>query len=927
MSLFFPYAGCPTYHCYRFIPPLLASFLPLQVIDAFLVTGFVCQVLTATLLWHIAERCGVSKRAAVITVGWYWAVWGPMPMLRDAMLIADPVQALWIVAALLLLLDGRYLLALPVLVSGAGVKESVLTVPAIYTAYLMLSGADIRSKIPWLATLIAVPAIAWVATRRLLLTVFQYAPPGDSNYLAHPYLFGLWLRSLGAWPRNLGVALVYVFAGFGAAWILGALGLWRGDRRRRALAAASAPAMAFLALYQEPHRAVACFPWAVLVPAAAYIEPLPAPLIAALLLANAAFTLRMSATVAWLPPMPRLLAVLLALTACCVFLREWRGHRSTAENAAAAPTGGRLIAAAIAAVAAALIVVSAYDVSAARRFTPLAMALPRGIAVADDDSGAPGLAVSPDGEWIAFVGIGTSAMRQLWMRPTDAETAAPLTGTERASAPFWSPDGTALGFFADDKLKVIELAAQRVRVLADAPAAHGGAWSSRGLIVFASTHGLDGVDARGGAVRPAARIDARAGSTSYRWPGFLPDGAHVLFTERNLTGDQQWIRLGDVDTLESHRVIADASAPAFAPPGIVFYVRYGGLVAQAFDTRRREFEPLVQLVRQQVANAPGSSRAAVAVSGRTLAFATATVESLNAGAPHASVVRWYDRAGRPSGDLRRLETPTGVALSPDERSIAMWALADGSPRLEVSRFSTTFLTEMRTLDGAGAVWSPDGTRVAFTATNASRTEWQLQSAAIAGGAPQVLLTSAQPLWPMSWSPDGRVLIYLSRNVEQGDLWALTLAKDATPVPIARGAAHAAFAQFSPDGRWMSYTALNGSGRDVFVQRYPPTGEKWIVSTDGGEQARWNADGRELIYVSSNRHFMSVDVDTEQGFHARAPRRLFDARIRRSTDDMFHYAISRDGQRLLVDAVDGPEPSARVTLATDWRGSLALLDRE
>jgi hypothetical protein len=73
--------------------------------------------------------------------------------------------------------------------------------------------------------------------------------------------------------------------------------------------------------------------------------------------------------------------------------------------------------------------------------------------------------------------------------------------------------------------------------------------------------------------------------------------------------------------------------------------------------------------------------------------------------------------------------------------------------------------------------------------------------------------------------------------------------------------------------------------------------------------------------------MSVDVETGQGFRAGAPRRLFDARLRRSTDDMFHYAISRDGQRLLVDAIDDAESSAQVTLATDWRSSLALLDKK
>lgn len=934
MSLFFPFARCPSFHCFRFVPPLLASLLPLQPLDAFSVTGFVCQVLTGTLLWHIAERMHPSRRVALLTVCGFWVVWGPLPMLREPLLIADPVQALWLVTALLLLLDRRFLIALPVLVTGAGVKESVLTVPFIYTAFLILSGENIRRKIPWLLTLMAVPLASWVVVRRVLLAAFAYTPPDDSSYVAHPYLFGLWLNSLGTWPHNLGVAALYIFSGFGAAWIFGAFGFRRGDRRLRSLAAASVPAMAFLALYQEPHRAVACFAWAVLIPAAAYMESLPMPLVAAVLLANAAFTLRMSAGVEWLPRMPVLLVLLVTLVACCVWLRERRAPPAASVRAPTPPAaGGRLISAAVGATAVLLILVIGRDVLIAATFQSSALALPPAVAITDDDSGTPGLAVSPDGNRIAFVGAASSGVRQLWMRPTDSEAVEPLEGTERASAPFWSPDSRSLGFFADGKLKTFDIAAHRVTVIADAPDAHGGTWGRRDVIIFTASGGLRRVDAAGGvaAVAVVAGMEPLPDGTSYRWPAFLPDGEHFLFAERNVNGDERWLWLGSIRSRESRRVLDDASAPAYVEPGLVFFLRQGGLLAQAFDMRRLAFQPFAVTVLKQVAHSVGFSRIAVGVSARTLVYATGTSETVDRGRRHTSTLRWYDRAGRATGDVRRQDAPFGVSLSPDERTAALGALdANGILLLDLAHPAKL---PDQLLERRGApVWSPDGTRLAFAAADASRTDWQIQLAPTGGGTATTLLRAPRMASPLSWSPDGRVLIYLSRDPAAGDLWAVTLTGNAPPVPVARGSFQAAHAQFSPDGRWIAYAAQNGPSRDVFVQPYPPTGQKWIVSADGGDQPRWRADSRELIYVSSNRFVMAVDVQTEPAFRLGIPHRLFEARLRshnddRSpSDDLFQYAISRDAQRFLVDTIDDAESSAIVRLATNWKNSLRLLER-
>jgi Tol biopolymer transport system component len=179
-----------------------------------------------------------------------------------------------------------------------------------------------------------------------------------------------------------------------------------------------------------------------------------------------------------------------------------------------------------------------------------------------------------------------------------------------------------------------------------------------------------------------------------------------------------------------------------------------------------------------------------------------------------------------------------------------------------------------------------------------------------------------------------VLLYLMRDAAGHDMWALRIGEDTAPEPIARGSYMAGHAQFSPDGRWIAYAAQNGAGRDVYVEPYPSTGQRWIVSADGGDQPRWRADGRELIYVSSNRFVMAVDIQTApQTFRAGVPHRLFEVRLRSHDDDrsvsdeLFQYAISGDAQRFLVDTIDDASSPALVRVATNWKSSLQLLERK
>src|SRR6185436_19935783 len=203
----------------------------------------------------------------------------------------------------------------------------------------------------------------------------------------------------------------------------------------------------------------------------------------------------------------------------------------------------------------------------------------------------------------------------------------------------------------------------------------------------------------------------------------------------------------------------------------------------------------------------------------------------------------------------------------------------------------------QTLDTSG-VWSPDGKRVALR-----KAEKGIVSVDATGtGNPEVLLETGGN--PMSWSPDGRFLLF----AQQTKLGLLDIAaKKVTLVGSSNGAS--GNGKFSPDGKYIAYSSNDTGRSEVFVQPVPPGTGRTQISVKGGSTPRWNRNGKELFFISPEGMLMVADVTLGATFSVGAPRALFEMPSRM-------YDVSRDGQRVLIVA-EPKEIEAPITVVMNW----------
>jgi len=462
------------------------------------------------------------------------------------------------------------------------------------------------------------------------------------------------------------------------------------------------------------------------------------------------------------------------------------------------------------------------------------------------------LALSPDGRELVYVQGSDDQQSVLMRRPLGALDAKTIPGTEDATAPFFSFDGTSVAFFADGKLKRVRLDGSLPAIVCDAPPSLGGAWAPDGTIVFASKQGFGGLWKIGPNDRKPVALtvpDAAAGEVTHTWPEFLPDGRSLLFTVWSNTFASARIALLSLEA-GTRRVIVDGgSYPRYLPAGYLLYGQAGSLVAAPFDAVRGEITGRATTVVTGLDTYLFTGLAQFAVSRTgTLAYVPARgkpgsreVEII---ARDASVTR----VGLPSRFYRN------VKVAPDGLRLALTIL-DGARSVWVTDADRRTLTRL-TFEGFNIepVWSPDGKRVAY-ASNIAGPYNMFVKPADGSGPAERLITSERHQYPMSWSPDGRHLIFAAVNPKTGfDLHVLTFdGPQHTVKPLKVTDAEELYGLLSPDGRWLMYTS-NESGRsDVYLEPFPATGARWQVSVEESFGAGWSPAGDEILLEDKDGH--------------------------------------------------------------------------
>jgi Tol biopolymer transport system component len=480
-----------------------------------------------------------------------------------------------------------------------------------------------------------------------------------------------------------------------------------------------------------------------------------------------------------------------------------------------------------------------------------------------DLSGAPQFALSPDARQIALVVADASRVPRLWVRALDSTNGRTLAGTDHAAGPFWSPDGSAIAFFADRKLKSIQIGSGSVQELAEvAQNLAGGSWSQDGTILFGGPGGgLRRVPAYGGQVTPVTTVDAKNGELSHGWPQFLPDGRHFLVYIRNRDRAASGTYVRSIDSPDQRLVLASAVRAVYAPTGHLLFEGAGSLMAQVFDETTATLTGQATALPDHVVALSGPSWLPVAVGASTIAYWSGD------GRPTFDL-DMVDRSGRAIQQLLPSGQYLSLGLSPDgARALVTERIDSNSDALSIVDVKTGVRERLTFGPGIAhfGVWAPDSKQVIYSSLEDGVP--RLFRRMVPGNSPEipVIPSERQPnMFPTDWSADGQWILYSAPSAMAWDVFALRTA-DSTTRPVVHSPQNQIQGRLSPDARWIAY-ASDESGRfEVYVQAFADGRGKTLVSTRGGSQPAWRRDGREMYYVAPDGAVMAVPVTSESGF--------------------------------------------------------------
>jgi serine/threonine-protein kinase len=535
------------------------------------------------------------------------------------------------------------------------------------------------------------------------------------------------------------------------------------------------------------------------------------------------------------------------------------------------------------------------------------------------------IAISPDGKRIAYIGPSKSG-RMLWVRDMKEFTGRPLAGTEDAQSPFFSADGSEIGFFGKGTgeaiIYAVPVAGGMVRTIAaQGGAPYGGDWTRDGTIYFSMKDGpLGKVPSAGGAVTTVATVDSAKGYQSFDYPQLLPGGKGIIIQIWKGSSAENEIGVVSVKTGKVTSLVKGTYARFLSPHNLIFGTSDGRIFSVGFDPAKLAMtgQPVQVLERVSSETRNGTLQFAISENGN-LIYIPSSVASRQ--------VVWV---GRDGSETQIDSTWTGafsdVSLSPDGSRIAMSISGDVAPAIWVKRLPGGSLTRLSFVGAADRpVWTPDGATVAYMAMrNGKRTAWMRR--ADGSNDEQPVNRKSPQLDEIAYTPDGRftILRSLGTSANTRKILVAPAGSDSVPRPLLKTEYDNFAAAISPNGKWIAYTSNESKDNEVYVRPFPSVDSaRWTVSVNGGSEARWSHSGREIFYRTASGDMMGVPIAAGAAFQAGTPVRLFSGA--QLLSDTYHptWDVSPDDKRFIM-VRSAQKNTQLIGVVINWRSEIEKL---
>jgi serine/threonine-protein kinase len=550
---------------------------------------------------------------------------------------------------------------------------------------------------------------------------------------------------------------------------------------------------------------------------------------------------------------------------------------------------------------------------------PLRLSSEIGVDSLANFGGGPAAVISPDGRQVVLTANGVAgSKRQLFLKRLDQLETTPVSGTEDAINPFFSPDGQSIGFFAEGKLKTIPVTGGAAKIVCPAANGRGGTWADDDTIYFQPSSVLGPlmrIPANGGSPGPVGAL--AAGELVQRWPQALPGGTAILYTGTGIASSYRAANLM-IQPLPSgtpRQVLAGGYHGRYVKSGHIVFIREGALWAVPFDLAALKVAGLPAKVLEGVHSSESSGGAQFSVSDAgTLVY----LPGQGVGSAIKRAMFWMDATGATT-PLQTEETDwSWPTFSPDGERIAL-SISDGSQSdVYVVEWATAHRREKKTkftfngADDSFPVWTPKNfsgaQRIVFASDRGTKGVdnlwWQRVDRF---GEPQRLTESLNAQRPQSFDPSGKYLAFSEVTPKDAhDLMILPIEGDdttgwkpGTPTVFLSTPKVEAGPEFSPDGRWIAYLSNEFGEWQVYVRPFPARPGEPVLISEGGP-AVWPAWSLkdELFFQKGNRLMVANWTAPGGSFHADKPREWSPAGFDLISSGR-SYAMHPDGKRAAI----------------------------